>query len=1248
MRKKSVLVIVLLFLVSFASIYYLTLPNTYLPETTEPLPDYDVVILSPSEIKGINSEITDEEHKESTIKINNEIIEPNKTKEDLMIELSKSKHQYFILQFIGPIKQKWKQTLKRLNIEFYDYIPDFSYKIKAHPKQIPEILKLDFVANIVEYRPELKIIKDTRDKIDTMSSFGEINLFVETFDDIDNVEIEKYAKEYVKDSSNSYIVKIKKSNIGKLLESENINVIEEMKPINIFNDFTADIIEVDPTAEILNLNGTGQIVGVIDSGIDTGVDSLTTEGDIHLDLDNRIVNISIIGNNVCQLSSRTCTDPDDINGHGTHVSGSVLANGTQSSGQYRGIAYAAALSFFAAGDDDGTTSVYISNLASSMIQTLYNDGARIETNSWGSGTTEYSSALARNFDRFMWNNKDILILNSAGNSGSSLQTIRDPGTAKNILTVGASNSNRSGSGYGTDPEAIPTFSSRGPANDGRIKPDVVAPGTNIVSTRSSVGVTSCTSAISGNNNYSTCSGTSMATPLTAGYAALIRQNFIDNLGDDEVQGSLIKAMIINGASYIGAYPIPSNHTGWGRINMTNTLIPTYPIYFKYIDNRTGFSSSGQYDIYTFDIINDTAPIKITLVWTDYESTASAETNLVNDLDLIVTSPNGTVYYGNTAPPNHNSSQDRLNTVEQLILNSSTAEVENGTYTINISAFSISQTDQDYSLVISGPLNVSPTTAKFDGGTTDFGTVQQLYNTTGHTLENSSYGNITWNDYAYFADMNFDKNVIFSSNSLYVNSSGLHTTLNSNVTIYLINLSYAAPMPIKDDSSCVYPDCQLVSSSEGKIEFYAVGFSGADTYSLSSAENTSLDIWDMLDTGKSNVQNVVSEPMYQDQEIYFYANYTNFTSSLPIINANCNITFNHTATIAVMTYNSTSAYYEYNRTFADADNFIYNISCSAPNFYQRNSSNTTSISDINAIYPWQPTNHSIVLNDNITVTLSWNSTKDAGSYGIFYDNNVTLLWEFNDTSTPNITGITDLNYTDNTINATAQRYYKIVAENSSRINASNVTLGVFKKELPATTGNPNSGIEQIIISVPLNVTNLTLANLISTSSELASNNDMIYTYNTTSDKSTASQPESVQFFSGLGWYGDFDKFNLNQGYIFKPVASAYNITFVGFVPTTNSTITINSSTNIAGNTSSGTKAELNVIGLNTAQQKCDLDTIFYGATDGDSIFRYNTVTAAYETVSYDGTNWSGDFNCINAGEGYEMRIVGSSYNVNYER
>jgi subtilisin family serine protease len=210
---------------------------------------------------------------------------------------------------------------------------------------------------------------------------------------------------------------------------------------------------------------------------------------------------------------------------------------------------------------------------------------------------------------------------------------------------------------------------------GRLKPDVVAPGTWILSTRSSQG-----DIIGGGaglpappydpNSYQYMSGTSMATPLTAGAVALIRQYYTD-LHDITPSAALLKATLINGANDIrGQYvpdetgPIPNIHEGWGSVAVTNTLFPDYPITRRFVDETDGFANTGDPpDEYWID--GDTYPhyvhgnpLKITLVWTDPPGNPTARKMLVNNLNLRVSyiefegQPNErTIYYvGNNFYP----------------------------------------------------------------------------------------------------------------------------------------------------------------------------------------------------------------------------------------------------------------------------------------------------------------------------------------------------------------------------------------------------------------------------------------------------------------------------------------------------------------------------------------------------------------------------------------------------------------------
>ena len=156
-----------------------------------------------------------------------------------------------------------------------------------------------------------------------------------------------------------------------------------------------------------------------------------------------------------------------------------------------------------------------------------------------------------------------------------------------------------------DIAGLAAFSSRGPVLDGRIKPDVVAPGSWIASTKSSATGSTGWGAI--DSNYMYMGGTSMATPLTAGAAALIRQFYTDRESITP-SAALIKATMVNGATdmYPGQYGTggtqeiptmrPTNVAGWGRVNVQDAIFPTGSRTMTYVDQTTGLNT-GNSDVY---------------------------------------------------------------------------------------------------------------------------------------------------------------------------------------------------------------------------------------------------------------------------------------------------------------------------------------------------------------------------------------------------------------------------------------------------------------------------------------------------------------------------------------------------------------------------------------------------------------------------------------------------------------------------
>jgi subtilisin family serine protease len=342
-----------------------------------------------------------------------------------------------------------------------------------------------------------------------------------------------------------------------------------------------------------------------------------------------------------------------------------------------------------------------------MFTHSWQNSARIQTNSWGNENLvgEYSSD-SRSADSFLVDFPRFLVLFSAGDLGSSgASSVTPPGTAKNVLTVGASTTGAYGS---TAEGTVPGFSSRGATLDGRIKPDLVAPGVMICSAMAEeaqfANGDSCSSATHGDGStplYMTLNGSSMATPIVAGAAAMVRQYLRESEGISEPRSDLIRAVLINGAEDLGIPDIPNPAEGWGQVDLQNSLYPS----------SGGQSQSVLYDnsrellpghafLYTFDI-DASQGMDITLVWNDREGSAVADQSaarLVNDLDLRAISPEGTVYIANQFSNGFSvsgGSEDRLNNVERVRLPSSTS----GTWTVEVGHAGGAL--QDYAIVLSG-------------------------------------------------------------------------------------------------------------------------------------------------------------------------------------------------------------------------------------------------------------------------------------------------------------------------------------------------------------------------------------------------------------------------------------------------------------------------------------------------------------------------------------------------------------------
>ncbi len=349
-----------------------------------------------------------------------------------------------------------------------------------------------------------------------------------------------------------------------------------------------------------------------------------------------------------------------------------------------------------------------------IFQQTYDQGARIHTNSWGdnenAAVQNNYSAGSQDVDQFMWGHKDFLIVFAAGNSGPGAESVGSPATAKSGLAVGATR-------RAEQAEQMAGFSSCGPTDDGRLKPDITVPGASIVSADNDG------NAASNNCGTRSMSGTSMAAPGAAGLAALVRQYYADGFypsgaaapADARVpSAALLRATLVHSARAMGGVgPAPADCQGFGRLLLDDALYFAGDARRLAVEDGDSFAegSSGEKRVYSFEVAAG-EPFRATLAWTDFPSTPAASPHLVNDLDLFVTAPDGTRVGNGMVPrqPFHKR-PDRRSTLEQVNIKDPVP----GPYTVTVRSFNVPFGPQPFALVVTGKLNGAAGAAKAPPG-----------------------------------------------------------------------------------------------------------------------------------------------------------------------------------------------------------------------------------------------------------------------------------------------------------------------------------------------------------------------------------------------------------------------------------------------------------------------------------------------------------------------------------------------------
>ncbi|MBI3270169.1 MAG: discoidin domain-containing protein [Planctomycetes bacterium] len=441
-------------------------------------------------------------------------------------------------------------------------------------------------------------------------------------------------------------------------------------PPRTLNANAALLAHVDQvTAAPLGLSGNGVIVGEWDGG-NVGA---------HADFGGRVQN------------GETAPTIDE---HATHVCGTVLGSGAGVAGA-KGMATRASLfSFDFFGDVFGEMTAAIP--ARSVV---------LSTNSWGlafGNAGQYSSftvdADTVALPGAVTAPAPLTILFAAGNDGNGVDSFGVMSTiasAKNVLAIGALNDN------GT----MSSFSSFGPTTDGRIKPDFCANGVSVLSTFP-------------NDSYGVFDGTSMSTPVVTGCCALLIERFRQVVGGNPPPG-LLKALLAQTAVDTGN-PGPDYKFGYGSVDVKAAadLIGTGPTFFS-----AGQISNGNTSSFTVNVPAGTPNFKATLTWIDPPGSAAAALARVNDLDLELVAPDGSVFFPFVGPgtgdPNGPTLTGRNNvdTLEQVFVPGPIPAFLGGTWIVRVTGRSVPTGPQPF-VVVTSKVVTAPTLFTISGTTTD--------------------------------------------------------------------------------------------------------------------------------------------------------------------------------------------------------------------------------------------------------------------------------------------------------------------------------------------------------------------------------------------------------------------------------------------------------------------------------------------------------------------------------------------------
>ncbi|MCF0069466.1 S8 family serine peptidase [Dyadobacter sp. CY261] len=565
-----------------------------------------------------------------------------------------------VIQFYEIPGEETVRLLAAGGIALLEYVPDYAYTATVGANLDVDLLRMAKARSVIELEPRHKIqpalleanapphaVKE-RGKVDVRMGYIKSITFDGLKKRLDSLGVQLLSEGLV--SYQLIDVRVPGEKLLVLAGLPWVQYIEAVPPPEVlFNDRS----EAGTRANVLTsmlagqrgLNGDGVVIGIGDTG------NLMD----HIDVSTKLIS----------------SEPQNSYWHGVHVAGIAAGAGIVNE-KYRGYAPKALLVKRSNSD--------IWRQASSLVRDF---GMVLASNAYGGSVCpEYGNY---SFDSYTLDKQAIDLPNlqqvfAAGNSALIAScgifmagfgsVIGGYISAKNVISVGNT---------GTDGLIAPA-SSRGPVLDGRIKPEIIAPGSAITSTVPA-------------NAYGAASGTSMAAPAVTGGLALLYQRYRQLNNQSNPKNMLMKALICNGATDKGL-PGPDFTYGFGLMNLLRSV--TMLEKASYFNGRIAHQAHDGYEIM---VPSNTALVKIMLYWNDPAPSMLGAKTLVNDLDLKVIRPGNAETLPSFPRPGTPDvaaveGVDTVNNIEQIVLQSPAT----GTYLINISGTKVPSGTQEYFLV----------------------------------------------------------------------------------------------------------------------------------------------------------------------------------------------------------------------------------------------------------------------------------------------------------------------------------------------------------------------------------------------------------------------------------------------------------------------------------------------------------------------------------------------------------------------